>query len=214
MIRALLLWIMAYLLGSVPVGVIVAEWFNSDDPRTLGSGNIGATNVARTAGSEAGLVTLAGDCLKGFLAVIIARLFGAGDGVAALAGLAAFLGHIYPVFLDFKGGKGVATALGVVLALSPLATIGGLIVFAVAALWSRIVAVGSLAAAIALPVFMSQFDKGWKIVYTVLIMTGFIIYRHKDNILRLCQGEENPIPAEVIEPIDALLNRNPDQDKK
>jgi len=214
MIRALLLWIMAYLLGSVPVGVIVAEWFNSDDPRTAGSGNIGATNVARTAGSEAGLMTLAGDCLKGFLAVIIARLFGAGDGVAALAGLAAFLGHIYPVFLDFKGGKGVATGLGVVFALSPLATIAGLIVFAVAALWSRIVAVGSLAAAIALPVFMSQFDKDWKIVYTVLIMTGFIIYRHKDNILRLCQGEENPIPPEVIEPIDTLLNRKQHQDEK
>jgi len=214
MIRALLLWVMAYLLGSVPVGVIVAEWFNSSDPRTLGSGNIGATNVARAAGGEAGLVTLAGDCLKGFLAVIIARLFGAGDGVAALAGLAAFLGHIYPVFLDFKGGKGVATGLGVVFALSPLATLAGLIVFAVAALWSRIVSVGSLAAAITLPVFMSQMDKGWKIVYTVLIMTGFIIYRHKDNIIRLCQGEENRIPPEVIEPLATLVERNPAKTEK
>ncbi|NPA24969.1 MAG: glycerol-3-phosphate 1-O-acyltransferase PlsY [Deltaproteobacteria bacterium] len=191
MIRAILLWVMAYLLGSVPVGVIVAEWFNSDDPRTMGSGNIGATNVARTAGGEAGLVTLAGDCLKGFLAVIIARIFGAGDGVAALTGLAAFLGHLYPIFLDFKGGKGVATALGVFIALSPLASLLALIVFAVGAVWSRYVSLGSLAAAITMPVFLSQMDKGWKIVYTALIMTGFIIYRHRDNILRLCQGEES-----------------------
>jgi len=189
MIRAILLWTAAYLLGSVPVGVIVAGWFNSDDPRTLGSGNIGATNVARTAGGGAGLVTLAGDCLKGFLAVIIARIFGAGDGVAALSGLAAFLGHLYPVFLDFKGGKGVATALGVFIALSPLASLLALIVFAVGAAWSHYVSLGSLAAAITMPVFLSH--------YTALVMAGFIIYRHRDNILRICRGEESRFLEEM-----------------
>ncbi len=197
MIRAILLWTAAYLLGSVPVGVIVAGWFNSDDPRTLGSGNIGATNVARTAGGGAGLVTLAGDCLKGFLAVIIARIFGAGDGVAALSGLAAFLGHLYPIFLDFKGGKGVATALGVFIALSPLASLLALIVFAVGAAWSHYVSLGSLAAAITMPVFLSQMGKGWETVYTALVMAGFIIYRHRDNILRICRGEESRFLEEM-----------------
>ena len=191
MIRVLLLWFLAYLLGSIPVGVLVAECFNSNDPRSLGSGNIGATNVARTAGKKAGLITLFGDCLKGLLAVLIARFFGAGDGVAALAGLLAFMGHLYPVFLDFKGGKGVATALGVFLALAPGATFIGIILFAAVTACSRFVSLGSIAAAATMPLFICQLGSNWKIVYSALIMAIFIIYKHRDNILRLCQGVEN-----------------------
>lgn len=189
--KALLLWTLAYFLGSIPVGIIVSEWFKSGDPRESGSGNIGATNLARTAGKKAGLITLGGDCLKGVLAVLVARLFGAGDGVAALAGLAAFTGHLYPVFLDFKGGKGVATALGIFLALAPGATLMGALLFALVTGVSRFVSLGSIAAAITMPLFICQTGSSWKIVYCALIMSGFIIYKHKDNILRLCQNEEN-----------------------
>ena len=191
MIKALLLWFFAYLLGSVPVGVLVAEWFNSNDPRSLGSGNIGATNVARTAGKKAGLITLFGDCLKGLLAVLGARFFGAGDGITALTGLIAFMGHLYPIFLGFKGGKGVATALGIFLAMAPGATLAGATLFAAVTAWSRFVSLGSLTTAATMPLFICQFGYSWKIVYTALIVAAFIIYKHRDNILRLCQGEEN-----------------------
>ncbi len=191
MIKALSLWFLAYLLGSVPVGVLVAEWFKSSDPRSLGSGNIGATNVARTAGKKAGLITLLGDCLKGLLAVLIARFFGAGNGVAALTGLIAFMGHLYPVFLGFKGGKGVATALGVLLALAPGAVLVGVTLFAAVTVWSRFVSLGSLVAAATMPLLICQFGYSWKIVYSSLIMAAFIIYRHRSNILRLCQNKEN-----------------------
>ncbi len=191
--QALFLWISAYLLGSIPVGVLVAEWFKSGDPRQLGSGNIGATNIARTAGKKAGLITLGGDCLKGFSAIMLARFFDAGDGVTALAGLAAFLGHLYPIFLGFKGGKGVATALGIFLALAPLATLIGVIFFGLVTAISRIVSLGSLAAAVTMPLFICQTGSSWKIVYCALIMSGFVIYKHKDNILRLCLNEENKL---------------------
>ncbi len=191
MLKILLLWFFAYLLGSMPVGILVAEWFNSNDPRSLGSGNIGATNVARTAGKKAGLITLFGDCLKGLLAVLGARFFGAGDGVAALTGLIAFMGHIYPIFLGFKGGKGVATALGVLLALAPGATFVGITLFGAITAWSRFVSLGSLTAAATMPLFICQFGYSWKIVYTSLIMAAFIIYKHRDNILRLCLKKEN-----------------------
>lgn len=193
MIKALLLWFLAYLLGSVPVGLLVAQWLKSNDPRNQGSGNIGATNMVRTAGKKAGLITLLGDCLKGLLAVLGARFFGAGDGVVALTGLSAFIGHLYPLFLDFKGGKGVATALGVFLALAPGATIVGGVLFAAVAAYSHFVSLGSLVAATTLPIFICQFGYNWKIVYTALIMAAFIVYKHRDNILRLCQGKENPL---------------------
>ncbi len=189
--KALLLWGLAYLLGSVPVGILVSEWFNSGDPRKSGSGNIGATNIARTAGKKAGLITLGGDCLKGFLAVLLARWFGAGDGVAAIAGLAAFAGHLYPVFLGFKGGKGVATALGIFLALAPGATLMGILIFALVTGISGFVSLGSIAAAFTMPVFICRTGAGWKIVYCAMLISALIIYKHKDNILRLCQNQEN-----------------------
>jgi len=187
------LFISAYLLGSIPVGVLVAEWFKSGDPRCLGSGNIGATNLARTAGKKAGLITLGGDCLKGVAAILMARFCGAGDGVIALTGLAAFAGHLYPVFLGFKGGKGVATALGIFLALAPTATLLGIILFALVTAIFRFVSLGSMAAAAVMPLFICQTGSSWEIVYSALIMSGFVIYRHKDNILRLCLNEENKL---------------------
>ncbi|MBN2706988.1 MAG: glycerol-3-phosphate 1-O-acyltransferase PlsY [Deltaproteobacteria bacterium] len=191
MLKAILLWFMAYLLGSIPVGVIVAGYLSHCDPRKLGSGNIGATNVARTAGKKAGLVTLGGDCLKGLLAVWIARLCGAGNGLAALTGLLAFLGHLYPIFLDFKGGKGVATALGVFLALNPAATVCGVLVFALVTAVSHFVSLGSICAALIMPVLVCQFNADWQIVFTSVLIAGLIVYRHRDNLLRLSRGEEN-----------------------
>ncbi len=198
---------MAYLLGSIPVGVIVAARFNAGDPRTRGSGNIGATNLARVAGRTAGLLTLAGDCLKGYIAVVIARLLGAGDLAAALTGLAAFLGHLYPLFLDFRGGKGVATAFGVIFALSPAAALLGVVVFIGGVVWSRFVSLGSLAAAIAVPAFLGMFGSSKIIVIVGLILCGFIISRHRDNLQRLLQGKENPLPDKLVKPVNRLLQR-------
>lgn len=190
---ALFIWFTAYLIGSIPIGILVAEWYQSGDPRKLGSGNIGATNLARTAGRKAGLITLAGDCLKGATAIFLARFFGAGEGVTALAGFAAFCGHLYPVFLGFKGGKGVATALGIFLVSAPLATLMGIVLFALVTAITRFVSLGSIAAAVTMPLFICQTGSNWKIVYCALIMSGFIIYKHKGNILRLCLNEENPL---------------------
>ncbi|MBN2809444.1 MAG: glycerol-3-phosphate 1-O-acyltransferase PlsY [Deltaproteobacteria bacterium] len=191
MLKTLLLLLFAYLLGSVPVGVLVAEWFNGNDPRHSGSGNIGATNVARTAGKKAGIITLCGDCLKGLLAVLAARACGAGDGLLAFTGFVAFLGHLYPIFIGFKGGKGVATALGILLAIAPLPTLAGIVLFAAVAGISHFVSLGSITAAAAMPLFLCQAGYNWKIVYTALLMAVFIIYRHRDNIMRLCQKTEN-----------------------
>ncbi len=189
----LFILISAYLMGSIPVGILVTEWFKSGDPRRLGSGNIGATNIARTAGKKAGLITLGGDCLKGFSAILLARFCGAGDGVTALAGLAVFAGHLYPVFLNFKGGKGVATALGIFLAMAPAATLFGALLFALVTAISRFVSLGSIAAAAVMPLFICQTGSSWEITYSALIMSGFVIYKHKDNILRLCLNEENKL---------------------
>src|SRR3972149_4111421 len=118
--------VIAYLVGSIPTGIVIAKLMGAPDPRTTGSGNIGATNVGRTAGKAAGIITLIGDILKGFLITSLAfYIFGNSPTAVSITGLAVFLGHIYPIFLLFKGGKGVATALGVVFEELPIEAIKG-----------------------------------------------------------------------------------------
>ena len=187
----IVLVIAAYLLGSIPTGLLLARAFGVDI-RTAGSGNIGATNVYRTLGKKVGIMTLVGDCLKGMLPVLAAEhLFGFPVEWIALTGLAAFLGHVYTVFLRFKGGKGVATALGVFLAISPLSVLATMAIFAVV-LWKwRYVSLASITAAAAIPLIITLVDRRPVIVLMSIVIGVIVIAKHRDNINRLRAGTEN-----------------------
>lgn len=181
-----------YLLGSMPCGVIVMRLTGQGDPRQGGSGNIGATNVMRLAGKPAGVATLILDIAKGGIPTLIAVLL-LPPWQAATVGLAAFLGHIFPVYLRFRGGKGVATALGVWMFLSPPTFLGvtGLIVFLA---WrTGHMSVGSLAGCSSAPLWMIISREPWQYIAVAIVMSAIILFRHRENITRLIQGEENTI---------------------
>jgi acyl phosphate:glycerol-3-phosphate acyltransferase len=185
----LLLVIFSYLLGSIPSGFIIGK-FSGLDVRTVGSGNIGATNVARVIGKGRGLLTLAADTAKGFIPVFIALQMAFSDAVVALIGAAVFLGHLYPVFLKFKGGKGVATGFGVLLALAPAATLILVGVFGGVFLASRIVSLSSMTAAIAAPLTLWLFNYSPAAVVMTIFLAIMIAVRHRANIQRLLNGTE------------------------
>jgi acyl phosphate:glycerol-3-phosphate acyltransferase len=185
----ILLILFGYLMGSVPVGFILGSR-SGIDVRTAGSGNVGATNVARVVGKRQGILTLIADTAKGFLPVILAMQLGASLAATVLVGAAAFLGHLHPIFLKFKGGKGVATALGVFLAVAPMATLVLVALFAVTVLASRIVSLSSILTAVAAPIIF------WLLSYPPLVvgMAAFIALaitcRHRSNIRRMMNGSE------------------------
>ncbi|MBZ0170259.1 glycerol-3-phosphate acyltransferase [Candidatus Methylomirabilis lanthanidiphila] len=185
--------LLGYLAGSIPFGLLVARVTTGVDVRKTGSGNIGATNVLRVAGSRAGAVTLALDALKGWAPVALSQILGAPEIVIAAVGLAAFLGHVYPLFLGFHGGKGVATALGVLLAL--FAKIALLIVgvwLLVAAVF-RYSSLAALVTAVTAPVLIWVLDGRPAYVGLAVIICGFILIRHRENIERLMAGHEGKI---------------------
>ena len=183
--------LLAYLLGSISFGILVSRAFGLPDPRTVGSGNPGATNVLRSGKKLPAILTLVGDAAKGWLAVFLAQHYGLQDSYICLAGLAAFIGHLYPVFCGFKGGKGVATALGVLLAFSGWLGLSVLIVWAIAfALW-RYSSLAALIAAGIAPIsawFLLPY-KGYAV--TALILALLLVWRHKSNILKLLSGTES-----------------------
>lgn len=183
----------SYLLGSVPTGIVVSRLMGKGDPRKSGSGNIGATNVGRTSGKLAGVLTLLGDVLKGGVPVFLSLLYYPESLFVSLVGLAAFLGHLFPVYLGFKGGKGVATGLGVMIVICPLATLLSAFVFVVTAALKRYVSLASMLAAAMLPVFMSFDPKGRNYVGMGVVVAVLVIWKHKDNIKRLIAGTENRI---------------------
>jgi len=185
----LLLVIFSYLLGSIPSGFIIGK-FSGLDVRTVGSGNIGATNVARVIGKGRGLLTLAADTAKGFIPVFIALQMAFSDAVVGLIGAAVFLGHLYPVFLKFIGGKGVATGFGVLLALAPAATLILVGVFGAVFLASRIVSLSSMTAAIAAPLILWLFNYSPAAVVMTIFLAIMIVVRHRANIQRLLNGTE------------------------
>jgi len=190
-----LLLILAYLLGSIPTGVILTRAFSDVDPRTQGSKNIGATNIFRTAGKKLGIITLLGDIFKGLIPVVIAR--GTLDShfwIGAVA-LAAFLGHLYPIFLKFKGGKGIATGLGAFLALSPLSSILSFLVFGAVILKWRYISLGSLAATAVFPIFLALISPHPIYIPFAVVIGVLIFYRHHENIGRLMQGTESKFGA-------------------
>lgn len=193
--KELILLLFAYLVGSIPTGLLLARAFAGVDIRESGSGNIGATNVYRTLGRKIGLLTLVGDCLKGLIPVLAAMALGLTDPWIALTGLAAFLGHVYTVFLGFKGGKGVATALGVFLAVSPLSVLGALVVFALVVFKWRYVSLASITAAAVVPSLVALIDKRPEIVAMSIVISVLVIWKHRENIKRLKQGTENKFKA-------------------
>ncbi|MFZ2302330.1 MAG: glycerol-3-phosphate 1-O-acyltransferase PlsY [Gallionella sp.] len=184
----------AYLLGSISFAVLMSKAFGLPDPRSYGSGNPGATNVLRTGKKAAAVLTLLGDAAKGWVAVFAAMQFTARDErgvllVAAVA-LAVFLGHVFPIFLRFKGGKGVATALGVLLALNVWLGLGALATWVLMALLFRISSLAALTAAVVAPVYavLLGLPREWALASGVLAM--LLIWRHKRNIRNILAGKE------------------------
>lgn len=190
-----ILLLCAYCIGSIPTGLLLAKALGGVDIRTKGSGNIGATNVYRTLGRKIGLLTLVGDCLKGLLPVLAAKALQLPVGWIALIGIAAFLGHIFPIFLRFKGGKGVATALGVFLAISPLAVLGALVIFIVVLVSRKYVSLASIAAAAVMPVLTTLIYRNATVVAMSLVISVIVILKHHENIARLRNGTESKFKA-------------------
>jgi len=187
----------AYLLGSVSFAVIVSRALGLADPRTYGSKNPGATNVLRSGSKLAAVLTLVGDALKGWLAVWLVErfgpLFGVGDWGIALAGVAVFLGHLFPVFFGFKGGKGVATAAGVIVAFNPWLALATGLTWLIIAFFFRYSSLASLTAAV-FAAFYSAFGWGFDERFVaVAIIAGFVVFRHQANIRNLVSGKERRI---------------------
>ncbi len=188
----------AYLLGSIPFGYLLVRVFRKEDIRTTGSGNIGATNVARSGAKGLGVLTLLLDLGKGFIAVLVANHLASSTSatppdLAVAAALAAVAGHVFPVWLGFQGGKGVATALGVFLALAPRVALAGVVVFAVVVALTRFVSLASIVAAAALPLFAVLLSPDRSPIYLggVLLIALLVIAKHNANIRRLLAGTES-----------------------
>jgi len=202
-LRLLLVVIIAYLIGSIPFGYLVVRAKGGGDVRETGSGGTGATNVSRRAGKTAGIITLLLDAQKGYIAIVVAELFlkdvgpKAGSWMLAAAAVAAVLGHIFPVWLRFRGGKGVATGAGVFLALAPMAVVCAGVVFVALVWWRRMVSLGSIAAAVTIPTylyFQSEFGQPGR--YSTALLAAsvtcawLIVYAHRGNIGRIRTGTE------------------------
>ncbi|QDU81381.1 Glycerol-3-phosphate acyltransferase [Polystyrenella longa] len=213
MFDALLIGLFAYICGSIPFAWLIGKWIGGIDIRTVGSGNVGATNIGRTMGARWGICVLVLDALKGLLPVLLLPpLFTDADApdfvhLKVIAAVAAILGHMCPVWLGFKGGKGVATALGVVLVLSPYASLGALVAFGIVFAWKRIVSIASIFAVLAFGIthfcvigkeaFSSVY---WSLSLFAIAAPLLIIWRHRSNIVRLIRGEEKAFVSGKIDP--------------
>jgi len=182
--------LMAYAIGSIPFALLIARWWGAGDLRRAGSGNLGAANVFRVSGVTAGALVALLDITKGALSVTLARHLSDQPAAPAAAGLAAIVGHVYPVWLRFHGGKGVATASGVFAILSPLALAPALATFAVAVALTRYVSLASVLAALALPPFVYATGSSRSIVALAVAASALIVFRHRTNIARLRTGTE------------------------
>jgi glycerol-3-phosphate acyltransferase PlsY len=208
MLPSLFAVVAAYLVGSLSFAVIVSRAMGLDDPRGYGSGNPGATNVLRSGNKTAAVATLLLDAAKGWLPVLLVRLYGPawglGDTTLALAGLAAFLGHLYPVFFRFQGGKGVATAFGVLLGLNPLLALATALTWAIVAFFFRYSSLASLAAALFAPAYYA-FGNGmaWQasapVLAAIAAMSLLLAWRHRQNIRRLASGTESRLGRKKTE---------------
>ncbi|OHR40630.1 glycerol-3-phosphate acyltransferase [Neisseria sp. HMSC064F04] len=196
--------IAAYLIGSLSFAVIVSKYYGMDDPRTYGSGNPGATNVLRSGKKKAAALTLLGDALKGLVAVVLARCLqdalNLSDITIAAVAVAALVGHMWPLFFGFKGGKGVATALGVLLALSPATALVCAAIWLVMAFGFKVSSLAALAATVAAPLvaFWLMPYPSW--AWATVAIAVLVLYRHKSNIQNLLQGKEGKIGDKADKP--------------
>jgi len=185
--------IIAYLLGSVSAAIIVCKIMGLDDPRTVGSNNPGATNVLRIGGKKAAILTLVGDMLKGLLPTLLAHMLGLDLIWVALTGLAAFLGHLYPIFFGFKGGKGIATGLGVFIAIHWTAGLMVVVTWLVIARLLKISSVAGLSSSLFAPFYFYLMTQNLTVVAIILMITTLIFWRHRTNIQDLLSGTEEGI---------------------
>lgn len=188
-----LVLLMAYLLGAIPFGFLLVKWKTGRDVRSVGSGNIGATNVLRATGRWLGIVTLLLDIGKGYLAVWLAALLTGGDPLwTSTAALAVMAGHAFPAFLKFKGGKAVASFVGASLYLAPLAVAVALLIFFVVVARTRFISLGSMVGAVSFPLAAWLIaHPPWPVQTAAILAAAFIVWRHKENITRLRAGTEN-----------------------
>lgn len=185
-----LLPLLAYITGSVSTAILLAKALGLEDPREVGSGNPGATNILRYGGKGVAVATLLGDMLKGLVPVLIARVFTNDPIILALVMLAAFLGHLYPVFFGFRGGKGVATALGVLIGINPwvgLCVFGSWLLMAVV---TRLSSLSALLASALAPLFVWYFTREPYLIGVSVVITALLFWRHRANIRKLLAGEE------------------------
>jgi glycerol-3-phosphate acyltransferase PlsY len=189
--------VVAYLIGSIPFALICARRWGASDLRRIGSGNLGAANVMRASGVVAGVVVAALDVAKGAASVWVAERLGSGPALPAAAGVAAIVGHIYPVWLRFRGGKGVATACGVFSLLTPLALPPALAIFAVAVWLTKYISLGSMLASVALPPLAYALGSSAPAVAAACAASTMIVFRHRANVGRLRTGTERRLGARV-----------------
>jgi len=203
----LLATLAAYAVGSLSFAVIVSRAMGLNDPRSYGSKNPGATNVLRSGSKLAAIVTLLLDALKGWLPLVLVKWFGKPygleEGTLALVALAAFLGHLYPVFFRFIGGKGVATALGVIVGINPLLGLAVLASFAIVVFFSRYVSLASMVAAVFAPVYYVFGDgMAWyadnRVLLSMALMSGLLVWRHYENVNRLLKGTESRLGKKKV----------------
>jgi len=190
MVRVIFVSLVAYLCGAIPIGVLLTRRLGIDI-RNTGSGNVGATNVARSAGKKIGLLTLLGDALKGLVPIVLVRILGLGEAALGCAAVAALLGHMFSPFLQFSGGKGVATGLGVFLGMAPQAILIALVVFLATFTVSRIVSLASIIATAFFPILLIWLSYPTIHIWAGMLVALLIIVRHKENIIRLLRGEES-----------------------
>ena len=206
-----LLAVGGYLIGSLSFAVIVSRVMGLDDPRTYGSQNTGATNVLRSGNKKAAIATLLFDALKGYFPVLLVKLFGPAFGLddraVALVAISAFIGHLWPVFFAFKGGKGVATAAGILFGVEPLLGLATMGTWVIVAFFFRYSSLAALAASLFAPAYYLFGDQiAWQTsqaeLLAVMVMSALLLMRHKDNIARLVSGQESKIGAKKEAPAD------------
>ena len=203
----------AYLIGSLSFAVIVSRVMGLNDPRTYGSGNPGATNVLRSGNKLAAILTLLLDALKGFIPVFLVQQFGAAyglhEGTAALVGLAAFLGHLWPVFFKFQGGKGVATAAGVLLGINPWLGLATLATWIIIAAFFRYSSLAAIVAAVFAPFYQLLIWGGGPLAITVTVMGLLLVWRHMANIQKLMKGTESKLGQKSPAPVPGATPKHP-----